>query len=180
MFVDVPTLDDGQRLTSGRRGSRLQAGVSLPVERLVSGRDDPWSMPLSIAEREEFLAQPHVAALSVSAGSDRGPLIVPIWYHYVPGGPLWVSTRRESRKGKLIAETGRFSLLVDRVAPTTRYVSVEGRVTAMRPSSEDDLRAIASRYLVPGKVEAYVEFARGEYRIELEPEHWFSSDLGEP
>ena len=135
-------------------------------------------MPLSIAEREEFLAQPHVAALSVSAGSDRGPLIVPIWYHFVdrPGSrPI-----RESRKGKLIAETGRFSLLVDRVAPTTRYVSVEGRVTAMRPSSEDDLRAIASRYLVPGKVEAYVEFARGEYRIELEPEHWFSSDLGEP
>ena len=65
-------------------------------------------MSLSIPEREEFLAQPHVAALSVSAGPGRGPLVVPIWYHYVPGGPLWVSTHRDSRKGKLIAEAGRF------------------------------------------------------------------------
>lgn len=137
-------------------------------------------MPLSIAEREEFLAQPHVAALSVSAGPGRGPLVVPIWYHYVLGGPLWVSTHPGSRKGKLIGEAGRFSLLVHRVAPTTRYVSVEGPVTAMRPSSDDDLRTMASRYVTPEKVEPYVEFARGEYRIELEPEHWLSSDLGEP
>jgi hypothetical protein len=137
-------------------------------------------MSLSIPEREEFLAQPHVAALSVSAGPGRGPLVVPIWYHYVLGGPLWVSTHRDSRKGKLIAEAGRFSLMVDRVAPTTRYVSVEGRASVIGPTSDDDLRVMASRYLAPEKVEPYVTFARGEYRIELEPEHWLSSDLGEP
>lgn len=137
-------------------------------------------MPLSIAEREEFLALPHVAALAVNAGSGRGPLVVPIWYHYVPGGRPWVSTHRDSRKGKLIIESGRFSLLVDRVAPTTRYVSVEGQASVVGPTSDDDLRALARRYLVPEKVEPYVEFARGEYRIELEPKHWLSSDLGEP
>lgn len=137
-------------------------------------------MPLSIAEREEFLAQPHIAALSVAAGPNRGPLVVPIWYHYVPGGPLWVSTHPDSRKGKLIAAAGRFSLMVDRVAPTTRYVSVEGPATIVGPSSDDDLRAMASRYFAPEKVEPYVDFARGEYRIELQPEHWLSSDLGEP
>ena len=137
-------------------------------------------MPLSIPEREEFLAQPHVAALSVSAGPDRGPLVAPIWYQYVVGGLLWISTHRDSRKGRLIVEAGRFSLMVDRIAPTTRYVSVEGRASVIGPSSDDDLRAIASRYLAPEKVEPYVEFARGEYRIELEPEHWLSADLGEP
>jgi hypothetical protein len=137
-------------------------------------------MPLSIAERQEFLTQPHVAALSVAAGPSRGPLIVPIWYNFAPGGPIWVSTHPDSRKGKLIAEAGRFSLLVHRVAPTTRYVSVEGRVTTIKLSTDDDLRAIASRYLPSEKVESYVEFARGECRIELEPEHWLSADLGAP
>ena len=37
-------------------------------------------MGLSKNEREQFLAEPHVAALAVYAGGDRGPLTVPIWY----------------------------------------------------------------------------------------------------
>jgi hypothetical protein len=39
-------------------------------------------MPLSKHEREQFLAEPHVVALSVAAGPDRAPLTVPIWYDY--------------------------------------------------------------------------------------------------
>lgn len=43
-------------------------------------------MPLSVDERQQFLAEPHIAALSVSAGPERGgPLTVPIWYRYTPG-----------------------------------------------------------------------------------------------
>lgn len=137
-------------------------------------------MPLSITEREEFLAQPYVAALSVSSGAARGPLMVPIWYVFVPGGSIWISTHLNSRKGMLIAEAGRFSLLVHREQPTARYVSVEGPATVVGPSSDDDLRTIASRYLPAEKVEPYVGFARGEYRIDLEPQHWLSSDLGAP
>jgi hypothetical protein len=30
--------------------------------------------------------------LSVSVGPDRGPLIVPIWYQYIPGGEPWILT----------------------------------------------------------------------------------------
>ncbi len=137
-------------------------------------------MALSIAEREEFLAQPHIASLSVAAGPERGPLMAPIWYDYVPGGPIWFVMHPESRKAKLIAATGRFSLLVHRLAPTTRYVSVEGSMIAMRPSTDDERRTMASRYLTPDKVEPYVEFARAEYRVDLKPEHWLSSDLGAP
>jgi nitroimidazol reductase NimA-like FMN-containing flavoprotein (pyridoxamine 5'-phosphate oxidase superfamily) len=137
-------------------------------------------MALSIAEREAFLAEPHVASLSVAAGPDRGPVVVPIWYHYVPGGPIWVSTGPDSRKAALIAEAGRFSLLVHRVTPTTRYVSVEGRATPSRPTTDDELRAIASRYRRPEQIDPYVEFARGEHRIDLEPEHWLSADFGAP
>ena len=43
---------------------------------------------LSVRDRELFLAEPHIAALSVSAGPDRGPLTVPIWYQYVSAGPM--------------------------------------------------------------------------------------------
>ncbi|MHA7984769.1 pyridoxamine 5'-phosphate oxidase family protein [Rathayibacter sp. CAU 1779] len=137
-------------------------------------------MALSAAERDEFLAQPHVAALAVAAGPGRGPLMVPIWYHYSLGGPIWISTRPDSRKAKAIAGSGRFSLLVQRVSPTTRYVSVEGKATIVGPTTDDDLRKIASRYLLPEKVEPYVAFAQGECRIELKPEHWLSADLGTP
>lgn len=49
-------------------------------------------MALSKQEREQFLAEPHIAALSVSAGDKRGPLTVPVWYQYTPGGEPWVLT----------------------------------------------------------------------------------------
>lgn len=42
-------------------------------------------MALSKDEREQFLSEPHIAALSVFAGDSRGPLTVPIWYQYSPG-----------------------------------------------------------------------------------------------
>ena len=50
------------------------------------------NMALSKEEREQFLAEQHVAALSVSAGDKRGPLTVPIWYQYTAGGEPWIHT----------------------------------------------------------------------------------------
>ena len=64
------------------------------------------SMPLSKDEREQFLAEPHIAALSVSAGDKRGPLTVPIWYQYAAGGEPWVLTGAGSRKHRLIEAQG--------------------------------------------------------------------------
>src|SRR5262245_45691429 len=90
-------------------------------------------MPLSVHEREQFLAEPRVAALSVSAGPNRGPLTVPIWYQYTPGGEAWVLTSPVSRKARLIEQAGRFSLMVERSQPTDRYVSVEGPATRTAP-----------------------------------------------
>lgn len=136
------------------------------------------SMRLSIEERQHFLAEPHVAALSVAAGPDRGPLTVPIWYHYLPGGPVWVLTLPDSRKAKLIARAGRFALLVQRTTPTIRYVSIEGPVTETRPSTQDEVRQMAYRYLPADRVGSYVEFAEDEYVIKMTPERWLTSDLG--
>jgi hypothetical protein len=61
---------------------------------------------LSVRDREDFLAEPHVAALPVSAGQARGPLTVPIWYQYARGGEAWVLTGARSRKARLIEAQG--------------------------------------------------------------------------
>lgn len=139
-------------------------------------------MPLSVEEREQFLAEPHIGALAVTAGEGRGPLTLPIWYQYVPGGELWVMTVRDSKKGKLIAEAERFSLMVDRLEPTVRYVSVEGPVVRTEEATVEKLREMAARYLPADKVESYVESAWKAHGDEvvyvLRPERWYSSDLG--
>jgi len=137
---------------------------------------------LSAGDRELFLAEPHIAALSVSAGADRGPLTMPIWYQYAPGGEAWVLTEARSRKVRLIEAAGRFSLMVDRLMPTTRYVSVEGPVTRIVPETDELLWEITTRYLPPDKVPAYIEFAKADLgeqvAIYLRPERWLTADLG--
>ena len=139
-------------------------------------------MALSVRDREQFLAEPHIAALAVSAGPDRGPLTVPIWYQYTPGGEAWVLTSPTSRKARLIERAGRFSLMVERVEPTVRYVSVEGPVTRTTPRTDELLLEMTRRYLPPDKVQAYLELARTELADEvavyLRPQHWLSADLG--
>jgi hypothetical protein len=128
------------------------------------------------------LAEPHIAALSVSAGPGRGPLTVPMWYQYEPGGEAWVLTEAASMKARLIGAAGRFTLMVDRVAPTVRYVSVEGPVTRTVPGTDELLQEITERYLTPEKVPAYLAFAKEELgdqvAIYLRPERWLTADLG--
>jgi hypothetical protein len=137
---------------------------------------------LSVRERELFLAEPHIAALSVSAGPGRGPLTVPMWYQYEPGGEAWVLTEAASRKARLIEAAGRFTLMVERVAPTIRYVSIEGPVTRTIPETDELLREMTERYLPPEKAAAYLAVAKAEFgpqvAIYLRPERWLSQDLG--
>ena len=54
------------------------------------------SLTMSKAEREAFLAETHVAVISVVDGS-RGPLTVPVWYAYEPGRDLRFVTGGGSR-----------------------------------------------------------------------------------
>jgi nitroimidazol reductase NimA-like FMN-containing flavoprotein (pyridoxamine 5'-phosphate oxidase superfamily) len=53
------------------------------------------------AQREAFVADTHVALLAVTAGS-RGPLLVPVWYWYRPGGDVHIVTGGASRKMPLL------------------------------------------------------------------------------
>ena len=137
---------------------------------------------LSEHDRELFLAEPHIAALSVSAGPDRGPWTIPIWYQYAPGGEAWVLTSAGSRKARLIEAAGRFTLMVERTIPTERYVSVEGPVTRTALGTGEMLLEISERYLPPEKVPAYIKFAQTELgeqvAIYLRPQRWLTADLG--
>ncbi len=153
----------------------MVATLSGPVASLAD-------MALSKEEREQFLAEPHVAALSVDAGDKRGPLTVPIWYQYSPGGELWFSTGAGSRKHRLIEAAGAVTLMVDRAEPTVRYVAVDGPVSRIEPGTDEQLVEMTKRYLPADKVDAYLEFARREHgesvAVHLKPEHWLSADLG--
>ncbi|WP_425426491.1 pyridoxamine 5'-phosphate oxidase family protein [Amycolatopsis australiensis] len=139
-------------------------------------------MALSAEEREQFLAEPHIGALSVVERPDRAPLTIPLWYQYNPGGELWVRTLPESRKMRAIKAAGRFGLMAQRTAPTVRYVSVEGPVTRIEPDTPERAHEMAARYLPAEKVGAYLEFERtriGEHVVVfLRPERWLSLDMG--
>lgn len=139
-------------------------------------------MALSKDEREQFLAEPHIAALSVSAGADRGPLTVPMWYQFSPGGQPWVLTGKGSRKHRLIEAAGCFSLMVERLDPSVRYVAVDGAVDSIEPASDEHLVELTRRYLPADKVDGYLEMARADHGesviVRMRPQHWNASDLG--
>ncbi|TMR21210.1 pyridoxamine 5'-phosphate oxidase family protein [Nonomuraea turkmeniaca] len=137
-------------------------------------------MPLSVAEREAFLAEPQIGSLAVEAGEGRAPLAVPVWYDYSPGGEVRFLTDGDSVKARLIAKAGRFSMLVQRVSPTYRYVSVEGPVLRTDPTTLEDLTRISARYLPPDAVEGYVQGSdlHALVTFRMRPERWLSADLG--
>lgn len=140
------------------------------------------SLAMTRSEREAFLAALHVGVLSV-AEDGRGPLTVPIWYAYEPGGELRVVTERDSRKGRLLARIRRMSLCVQSETPPYQYVSVEGPVVALEDADlERDVRPLARRYLGPELGDRYVEATGGSdarggsMLVRVRPERWLSVD----
>jgi nitroimidazol reductase NimA-like FMN-containing flavoprotein (pyridoxamine 5'-phosphate oxidase superfamily) len=139
------------------------------------------SFIMSVEEREQFLAGLHVGVLSVTAGGGRGPLTVPVWYDYYPGGPVNVITGRSSRKGQAIAAAGRMTLCAQDENPPYRYVSVEG-AAVFEELDLDERLAMARRYLGTDGGDRYVADnpdPDGEnVVIRMTPEHWLSVDYG--
>jgi nitroimidazol reductase NimA-like FMN-containing flavoprotein (pyridoxamine 5'-phosphate oxidase superfamily) len=139
------------------------------------------SQKMTTSEREAFLADLHVGVVSF-AEKDRGPLTAPIWYDYEPGGELWILTGRSSRKGKLLQDVGRFSLVAQTETPPYKYVSVEGPITSIeKPDLERDERPMAHRYLGKELGDGYIESTRGEGEadnmlVKMRPERWLTID----
>jgi nitroimidazol reductase NimA-like FMN-containing flavoprotein (pyridoxamine 5'-phosphate oxidase superfamily) len=139
------------------------------------------SFAMTKREREAFLADVHVAIISI-AEEARGPLTVPVWYFYEPGGEVAVITDPESKKGKLLERTRRFSLCVQTETPPYKYVSVEGPVVAIEPADlERHRRPLAQRYLGTKRGDQYIESTRddvGNALYRMRPERWLTVDYG--
>jgi nitroimidazol reductase NimA-like FMN-containing flavoprotein (pyridoxamine 5'-phosphate oxidase superfamily) len=140
------------------------------------------SLIMTKEEREAFLADVHVGIISI-ADEGRGPLTVPIWYAYDSGGDLRIMTGRDSRKGRLLARAGRFSLCAQTETPPYKYVSVEGPIVSTEAADiERDLRSLARRYLGKEMGDRYVEETRNlpthndNVLIRMRPERWLTTD----
>jgi nitroimidazol reductase NimA-like FMN-containing flavoprotein (pyridoxamine 5'-phosphate oxidase superfamily) len=131
---------------------------------------------MTTAEKQTFLAEPHVGVLSL-ARANAGPLTVPVWYDYRPGGTLWFLTGRNSLKGQLIELGTRLSLCAQTETAPYHYVSVEGPVTAMDELG-DELLAMATRYLGEAGGRAYAESSSEEDTVvvRVEPQSWLAVD----
>jgi len=137
-------------------------------------------------ERQEFLAGPHVAVLSVASGGDRPPHTTPVWYAYEPGGYVTFFTGtqgRRSRKAALVRKAGVLSLTVQQEEFPYRYVTVEGTIVGEdRPPSAEQVLAVARRYMpedhARGFVRAEIGYPSGEFVLfTVRPDRWLSFDF---
>ena len=138
---------------------------------------------MSKSEREAFLADLHVGVLSVADGT-RGPLTVPVWYIYEPGGDVWFSTGRESEKARLLRGVSRASLVAQTETAPYQYVMVECLVSFGPADYEQHLRPMAHRYLGEKGGEAYLRSTgseagvAGSLIVRITPDRWRTVDYG--
>jgi len=139
------------------------------------------SLTMTSTERETFLAGVHVGILSVDEPG-RGPLTVPVWYAYSPGGTVDIITGAQSAKARRLRAAGRCSVCAQTEEPPYSYVSVEGPVSAEESTvSPDERRAMAYRYLGPELGDLYLaataEDAAQSIVFRLSPERWLTTDF---
>jgi nitroimidazol reductase NimA-like FMN-containing flavoprotein (pyridoxamine 5'-phosphate oxidase superfamily) len=139
------------------------------------------SLSMSVPERETFLAGVHVGVLSVD-DPGRGPLTVPVWYAYRPGGTVDIITSGESLKARRLRVAGRFTLCAQTETVPYRYVSVEGPIAAFETSvSPDERAALAHRYLGPEIGDLYLAATEAEAATDvafrMAPERWRTTDF---
>jgi hypothetical protein len=130
---------------------------------------------MTAEEKQTFLADVHVGVLSI-ARDGAGPLTVPIWYDYEPGGDLWFITGPDSRKGVLLSEGVRVSLCAQTEAAPYKYVSVEGPVVSITPEGAE-VEPMAIRYLGDEMGRAYAaQSAASGVVARVRPENWLAVD----
>ena len=131
-------------------------------------------------EREEYLSRPHVGVIAIEQ-EGRGPLAVPVWYGYEPGGNVEVLMGADSVKAKLITAAGRYTMTVQREELPYKYVMAEGPVIETRAAdTEADTRPMARRYLGDEMGDQYVGDGADSSSIVvvMQPERWYSTDYG--
>ena len=137
--------------------------------------------PLTDHEQQAFLAERHVAVLSV-ARANGPPVSTPIWYGYEPGGNVTFFTGVGASKVKLIQRAGVVTLTVQREEPPYKFVTISGSlIKTDSPPSANQLFAIARRYMPDDAARAMAEAnveTRGYQPIlfTIRPDRWQSAD----
>ena len=135
---------------------------------------------LSETERQKFLADKHVAVLSVATADGRPPASVPIWYDYAPGGNIRLMTGASTRKARLIERAGAVTLVVQHEEPPYQYVVVEGTIVETTKHVPAELQeSIAIRYLGEEGGRAFVRSMEGveEVLFTIRPDRWLTADF---
>jgi hypothetical protein len=140
------------------------------------------SLAMTRLERERFLADVHVAIISIPEDG-LGPLTIPVWYSY-DRDEIRVTTGRAARKGRLLERVRRFSLCVQTESPPYKYVSVERPIVAIEAADpKRDLRPLAHRYLGVDAGDGYMASTRDDpaygdnMLVRMRPERWLSVDF---
>jgi PPOX class probable F420-dependent enzyme len=140
------------------------------------------STTMTQQEKEAFLAAVHVGVLSIPR-EEQAPLTVPVWYGYEAGGEIWFVTGRDSHKGRLLSLGRCVSLCVQDEQPPYKYVTVEGTVSAVKPSEvERDVRPLAHRYLGREWGDQYIattgfaEAREENILVCVRPQRWLAVD----
>lgn len=135
--------------------------------------------PFTEAERQQFLADKHIAVLSVAADG-HPPASVPIWYDYTPGGNIRINTGVNNRTAKLVTAAGAVTVVVQREELPYQYVVVEGTVIdTATPAPAEAREAIAVRYLgeKAGRAFAHQGDSADTVLFTIRPDRWRSVDF---
>ncbi|MBB5079053.1 pyridoxamine 5'-phosphate oxidase family protein [Nonomuraea endophytica] len=140
------------------------------------------STRMTTDERESFLGGTHIGVLSVADAGGAGPMAVPIWYGYEPGGELTFATSPDSRKMAQIRAAGRVTFTVQQEEMPYKYVTIEGPVVGYEPVDLQEYRRWSIRYLGDEAGERFFTSAEGFIRsmqtVRVRPERWLTYDWG--
>lgn len=134
------------------------------------------SLAMSKKEREEFLTATRVGIVSISEDG-RGPVTVPVWYQYDPGGSLRFVTGGTSKKAHVLKSVDRASFCVQTEDAPYSYVSIEGPATT-EPATYAPIKEMAIRYLGEEMGAAYLAMTHpgDSLLVTITPRRWWSVD----
>jgi len=111
-------------------------------------------VPLSKAELDAFLAEPHIAVVATS-GPKGKPHAMPVWYAWRDGKVLF-HTGTNSKKLRNLRQNDRVTVVVDTKVAPYKVAIVEGRAREL-PGDGALAREIAIHYLGERMGAAYAD-----------------------
>ncbi len=131
---------------------------------------------------EEFLQQPHIAAISTLRRNGR-PYQIPVWFLW-RDGVFWLTGTYARVWCKHIFHDARVSLCIEATDPVARYVAVDCTAEPVEPAHTNIWpfsRLLVEKYIGArgGPVDSFVANMQTEPRLlfRLTPQYWRAIDL---